>query len=55
MKKIDKITFTYIVTFPNAVLCGTKKEVQDMVEENIKKIGGTKLKLIKSKYKWRKE
>lgn len=55
MKKLDKITFTYTATFPVDVLCGTPKEIQDVVEEGIKKAGGTKLKLIDTKCKWRKE
>ena len=55
MKKLDKIIFQYIVTFPIDVLCGTQKDIQDMLEENIKCIGGTKLKLIDTKCKWRKE
>jgi len=54
MKKLDKITFQYTATFPMDVLSGTQKDLQDMLEENIKQIGGTKLKCIDIKCKWRK-
>jgi hypothetical protein len=43
--------FKFEVTMPVRVICGTEKEVKNMIRENLMKCGASKTKLISTKKK----